>query len=108
MAAPDFDVSAWLEMPDSLPADGGDLLLVLTSYPADWVRRRVEVVSFEGVSSIRREVSVDFTTEFAFPSVVGGLAVPLARLRKEVLRSFSLRDEEGSRVPVLSTKDLSG
>lgn len=74
-----------------------------------WVHRRVESIEFLDERRIRRSVSVDFTV----PSVAarqardfpGGLVVlPLALLRKHVLRRFDLRDEGGASLPVLTAE----
>ena len=73
-----------------------------------WVHRRTELISFIDENSIRRRVSVDFT----LPSLPGGMLderagrrvayVPLTLLRKRVLRSFDLRDEDGRVLPLLT------
>lgn len=75
-----------------------------------WTRRRVESISYETATSIRRRVSVDLRMSqelFGTPVVRWGETpthyVPLARLRKRRLIGFDLRDE-GTRALPLITK----
>lgn len=75
-----------------------------------WTRRRVESISYETATSIRRRISVDLRMSpelFDTPVVWWGETpthyVPLARLRKRRLIGFDLRDE-GTRALPLITK----
>jgi len=71
-----------------------------------WVHRRVEAVHVLSPQLIRRQVSVDFTVPGRLVELLAiaerQWVVPVAALRKERLRHFDLRDEEGKGVPVLS------
>jgi hypothetical protein len=72
-----------------------------------WVFRRVEQVEFLGKKRLRRRVSVDFTmpdlpTPDHYPDGYLIPIVPLALLRKDVLRAFDVRDEAGRPIPVLT------
>ncbi len=71
-----------------------------------WVHRRVEQVDLLTTELVRRDVSVDFTVprplreRLALPGTAQSV-VPLATVRKVVLRRFDVRDEDGRAVPVL-------
>lgn len=74
----------------------------------EWVHRRVEQVSLEDVSTHIRRVSVDFTlprdilpTRFAGDGR-GIHFVPLTYLSKDPVTGFSIRDEWGAALPVLT------
>jgi hypothetical protein len=87
---------------DAIAAKLGELLVD----PTAWVHRRVETLTFLDGARVRRSTTVDFTFPH-FPRLEGDAAgsseyVPLARLRKEVLRGFDLRGEDGSTLPLLT------
>lgn len=74
--------------------------------PAAWVHRRVETVTFLDGARIHRSTTVDFTFP-QFPRLEGEPLgspdyVPLALLRKDVLRGFDLRAEDGRALPLLT------
>jgi hypothetical protein len=79
-------------------------------FPWDqWVHRRVDRVTFSDEDAIFRKVSVDFTLPHWFheyrktpPKKPKRQLVPLGFLRKEALVNFSLQDEDGSSLPLLS------
>jgi hypothetical protein len=97
-------VSVPFELPPEPDRDLGISLVLMMAQPSQWVRRRVEQVSFLDVSTIRRTVSVDFAISERVPVHDGVKVVPLARLKKQPLRAFDLRDESGSPVPILGTE----
>lgn len=86
---------------------GGLLFLLLREH--DWVHRRVETFSFVDADTARRQMSVDFTLPLGSSRLVDDLyrfippAVPLTMLSKQPLSRFSVWDESGIRLPVLST-----
>jgi hypothetical protein len=74
-----------------------------------WVHRRTELISFIDENSTRRHISVDFTLPELPDNMlgidIGGeriAYVPLTLLRKRVLSDFSLCDEEGRTLPLLT------
>lgn len=74
-----------------------------------WVERRVESVSFVDETTQRRHVSVHFEVPHfeqtpGTPAGVALMFVPLAFLKKEVLRNLDVRDETGRALPVLSRR----
>jgi hypothetical protein len=77
--------------------------------PQRWVHRRVEAFVLLDEARLRRRVSVDFTVpNTAYYQRQSGLrqaAVPLAQLRKRVLRNLDVRDERGAALPVLSQEE---
>ncbi|HEY2719279.1 MAG TPA: hypothetical protein VGI52_06580 [Solirubrobacteraceae bacterium] len=66
-----------------------------------WIHRQVENLSFLDADRMRRRVSVDFT----IPNVDGidgagdTVFLPVALLRKHVMKGFDLRDEHGGSLP---------
>lgn len=74
-----------------------------------WVERRVESVSFISETKHRRHTSVHFDVP-GFPQRPGTAPsatlvwVPIALLKKDVLRNLDVRDEEGRALPVLSAR----
>lgn len=81
-----------------------------------WVHRRVETCEFLTEDTVRRRVSIDFTlpTAIRFPSETGTTtirlpeylpSVPVGLLKKEPLHAFSLRDEDGRPLPVMTTRE---
>jgi hypothetical protein len=74
-----------------------------------WVRRRVESISYETATSVRRRVSVDLRLIpelFDSPVVDWGAEkvhyVPIAQLRKQRLVNFDLRDEDDRALPLIT------
>ena len=74
-----------------------------------WVRRRVESISYETATSVRRRVSVDLRLIpelFGSPVVSWGAEkvhyVPIALLHKQRLVNFDLRDEDGQALPLIT------
>jgi hypothetical protein len=84
-------------------------LAVLIADERKWVERRVETVTFISEAWQRRHTSVHFDVP-PFADTPGGPAgvalvwVPIAMLKKEVLRQLDVRDEEGAALPVLSAR----
>lgn len=74
-----------------------------------WVERRVESVSFISETKHRRHTSVHFDVP-GFPDLPSTeptatlVWVPIALLKKNVLRNLDVRDEEGRALPVLSAR----
>lgn len=86
-----------------------------------WVHRRVERIEFCDVDAARRKVSIDFTLPYWFHRLRGSYRspaapqslpqgnqpnrhlVPLGFLRKGALVNFSLKNESGAGVPLLTT-----
>jgi hypothetical protein len=85
----------------------GLALLLLQATPSareaegasDWVKRRVEQLTFLDTRAVRRRVSIDFTVPGAAPAVELGekslRLIPVTRLPKTDLVAFSLFDERG-------------
>jgi hypothetical protein len=76
-----------------------------------WTRRRVESISYETATSIKRRISVDLRMSpdlFGTPVVLWGEVpthyVPLARLRKRRLLGFDLRDETDRALPLITKR----
>ena len=73
-----------------------------------WVHRRVESLEYEDERTVRRSVSVDFTLPRDLPSPLPQsngedvYPVPLALLRKAILRRFDIRDESGRALPLMT------
>jgi hypothetical protein len=90
----------------ALASAAGPACFVLLGAEREWVHRRVEQVDLLTTELVRREVSVDFTVPeplralLALPGTSQAV-VPLATVRKVVLRRLDLRDEDGRAVPVL-------
>lgn len=86
----------------------GGAMFLLSLAPSEWIRRRVESVSFLDAWSMRRKVSVDFETPA--DELIGYEpleVIPLALIEKGVLVSFDLRDEQGASLPVLTRSENS-
>jgi hypothetical protein len=90
--------------------DFGAVLLTLLINWDGWVHRRVDSVRLDDPVTVTRRVSVDFTVDRTLPapSRTGQgdpvHFVPLAVLKKQPLTKFSLRDEAGAALPVLTRK----
>lgn len=76
-----------------------------------WTKRRVESISYETATSIRRRVSVDLRLRadlFGEPAVKWGdhyvHYVPVAQLRKGRLVRFDLRDEDDRALPLITKR----
>lgn len=80
----------------------------LLVHPHLWINRRKETVEFIDARRIRRRVSLDFTlphseqTTMRLANVGPAALVPLAMLEKAPLRGFSVTDENGRALPVLT------
>jgi hypothetical protein len=79
-----------------------------------WLHRRVEHLTFCDEDAVMRDVSIDFTLpdwfhdERSTPSDTSHRQlVPLGFLRKAVLVNFSLRDERGGSLPLLTAEQNS-
>src|SRR4051794_11943313 len=91
---------------DAVARGAGDALAALLLAEEAWVHRRVETLDVPSEEIVRRRVSVDL----ALPAVLrpalrvgeGQALVPLALLRKQILRNFDLRNEAEEAVPVLA------
>jgi hypothetical protein len=75
-----------------------------------WIHRRVESVTFVDDTTVRRQMSIDFTlpTQLGFlrpPSGSDAVFVPLALLKKRKLKNFDVWDEAGKKLPVLTTRE---
>jgi hypothetical protein len=77
----------------------------------EWVYRRVELIRFRDAENVQRQMSVDFALPWLVNSSVADMSahagplVPLASLGKERLKRFSVWDEEGAAVPVLTSAE---
>ena len=87
---------------------GFEMLRLVGSWP-EWVHRRVETVTWESVSSIRRQISVDLRLRreyFGKPQFRWDdddvHYVPIAQLEKQRLLGFDLRDEGGTSLPMMT------
>lgn len=85
----------------------GVLMLGLVGAWDEWVHRRIESVQLKDPLRFMRRVSLDFRYPDAPPSEYspGGepiVLVPLTLLRKRTLLNFSLRDETGAVLPLLT------
>ncbi|HWT21865.1 MAG TPA: hypothetical protein VN213_00005, partial [Solirubrobacteraceae bacterium] len=91
---------------DAVARGAGDALAALILAEEAWVHRRVETLDVLSAEIARRQVSVDFAVPAALrPALAvgeGQAIVPLAVLRKQILRHFDLRDEGEEAVPVLA------
>lgn len=90
-----------------LRVHGAALGEMLTS--PDWVRRRVEQITFIDDGTIRRRVSVDFQLPawYAEQKLEAHFA-PLALLKKKLLVNFDLRDEDDGVLPLLGSDGSQG
>lgn len=93
----------------------GLIVLALLRDWHSWVHRRVEHMTFEDPVSVRRQVSVDFTVGAGLPPALRRqleregralppIFVPLGLLRKEKLTGFSMWDETGRALPLLTSR----
>jgi hypothetical protein len=91
---------------DAIARGAGDALAALVLAEEAWVHRRVETLDILSAELARRQMSVDFAVPSALrPALHVGEAqglVPLAMLRKQLLRHFDLRDEHDEPVPVVA------
>ncbi len=83
--------------------------LALVSQWSDWVRRRTETIQFVSDAAVQRRVAVDFRMPAALLRVPivrwgdeGIHYLPLALLEKQPLAGFSLRDESGHALPLVT------
>src|SRR2546423_13776864 len=93
---------------------GFQALQLLGNWSA-WIFRRVESISYQTASSVRRRVSVDFRLRedlFADPIYTWGADaiqyVPLAQLKKQNLVQLDVHDEEGRALPVMTRRKNAG
>lgn len=82
-------------------------MLRLLRNPRVWIHRRVESVSVNDPVVTERRISLDFTLGKVAPVLVNGDGeeihfVPLAFMRKRPMVKFSLVDENGKALPVLT------
>ena len=91
---------------DAIGRGAGDALAALLLAEEAWVHRRVETLDVVSAEVVRRQVSVDFTLPGPLRPALevgeGQCLVPLAVLRKQILRHFDLRDEAEEAVPVVA------
>jgi hypothetical protein len=85
----------------------GALVLRLLRNPQGWIHRRVESVTVSDPVVTERRVSLDFTLGQVRPVAVNGNGeeihfIPLAFMRKQPMVKFSLTDEAGKALPVLT------
>ena len=86
------------------PSDRALTRMVL--FPSEWVRRRVETVSYSESGETRHRVSLDIQVPAGYLEHFQGreaVPVPLGLLRKAPLARFDMRDAQGSALPVLET-----
>lgn len=118
----------------SQPDPAGAVVLHLLDTWHFWVKRRVESITFPDIDTVERKVSIDFelparvlqaaantdphttrATSRVTPGSYVGIrerplpicVIPLTLLRKQGLTQFSLRDEGGAALPLL-TRDQNG
>lgn len=87
----------------------GAFTLRLLRSPDGWIHRRVESVTVTDPVVHERRVSLDFTLSPAAPVVVNGKGeevhfLPLAFMDKRPMTRFSVMDEQGSPLPVLTSR----
>jgi hypothetical protein len=88
----------------------GRLSLYLISNWEIWVKRRVETIEFLDDTSVHRHISIDFRLRSWLPKPVlnwdgtGVHYLPLALLDKSPLLDFSLCDESGRSLPLLTRR----
>ncbi|MGH2822302.1 MAG: hypothetical protein ACRDLY_04625, partial [Thermoleophilaceae bacterium] len=90
--------------------DCGIAMLRLFMRSAEWVVRRVERIEFLDERTVRRRMSVDYTSpgEGAVRLRRGDRdlrVLPLAVLRRKSLIKFDLRDEDGRPMPLLGLRE---
>jgi hypothetical protein len=88
----------------------GLAMLRLFVRSASWVVRRVETIEFLDDRTVRRRMSVDYTSPAEAVTLVrpDGAAIrvlPLTVLRRKSLINFDLRDEEGRPLPLLGLRE---
>lgn len=89
----------------------GAYLVGLITRPQDWIARRVETVTFEGESQVRRRVSVDVDVRFAVDRLPANarkqrvVPLPLGQLAKRPLALLDMRDASGSALPILGRQE---
>jgi hypothetical protein len=88
----------------------GISMLRLFIHSVEWVVRRVERIEFLDERTVRRRMSVDYTSPGEGPVRVkrGGeelRILPLAVLRRKSLIKFDLRDEGGRPIPLLGLRE---
>src|SRR3954471_21899103 len=91
---------------DPVARGAGDALAALVLAEEVWVHRRVGTPALLTEEIVRRQVSVDFAVPAALRSALlvgeGQAVVPVALLRKQILRNFDLRNEAEEAVSVLA------
>src|SRR3954449_7111596 len=91
---------------DAVARGAGDALAALLLAEEAWVHRRVETLDVLSDEIVRRQMSVDFALPAPLrPALRVGeeqAVVPLALMRKQILRNFDLRNEAEEAVPVLA------
>jgi len=70
--------------------------------PKYWIHRRVETVRFLDEDTLRRNVSVDCDVQWRGE---GPALLPLARIQKQPMTSFDLRDDAGRSLPILTSRE---
>jgi hypothetical protein len=104
------EASSWPDDLDSVIHVVAATTVPLLLQPRSWINRKVETIEFVHDRRVRRHVSVDFTLpdlEGLPVTAASGQSiafVPLAQLRKQVLRSFDIVDEAGVAVPMLTAE----
>src|SRR3954452_16801637 len=91
---------------DAVARGAGDALAALLLAEEAWVHRRVETLDVLSDEIVRRQMSVDFALPAPLrPALRVGeeqAIVPLALMRKQILRNFDLRNEAEEAVSVLA------
>src|SRR6185436_9185926 len=91
---------------DAVARGAGDALAALVLAEESWVHRRVETLDVLSEEIARRQVSVDFALPDALRPALrvgeGQAVVPVALLRKQILRNFDMRNEAEEAVSVLT------
>lgn len=87
----------------------GALTLRLLRSPDGWIHRRVESVTVSDPVVSERRVSLDFTLSPGAPVLINGKGeevhfLPLAFMAKRPMTKFSVRDEHGTALPVLTSR----
>ena len=87
----------------------GALTLRLLRSPDGWIHRRIESVTVSDPVVHERRVSLDFTLSPGAPVLINGKGeevhfIPLAYMEKRPMIRFSVRDEQGSPLPLLSSR----
>jgi hypothetical protein len=88
----------------------GAVMLKLLRHPEEWVHRRVESLSIDNPVVTGRRISVDFTLDRTLPSAwINGAGqevhfVPMTLMKKTPMVKFSIADEAGVALPVLTSR----